>query len=334
MSKNEDLIQFHDLAKNANGGSEQMARRLYERIPRELLEQTQITISRQAAELDPTKTRLTYQADLPGDPNLSYLANGGWKNFHKHIFVSNEQMNNFIRYYNIPYSRCIVIQNGIVPIEAHQKPDDKIRLLYTSTPHRGLGILAAVFDKLSKDRDDLELEVFSSFSLYGWDKRDEDYKEIFDFLKNHPKVVYHGAKPNEEVRDAIKRSHIFAYPSVWPETSCLCLMEAMSGGLLCVHPNFGALYETAANLTNMYQWHEDQAKHAGIFHVMLQNVIDTVKTERVQTSLAIQKSYADNFYNIEEKAKQWEMLIRSLLNAPREIEQNVQSFNTLTGQFS
>jgi hypothetical protein len=79
------------------------------------------------------------------------------------------------------------------------------------------------------------------------------------FFRQHPKIRYHGTQPNAAVREALTRAHVFAYPSVWPETSCLCLIEAMSAGLVCVHSNLGALFETAAHWTQIYPFHEDPA---------------------------------------------------------------------------
>ena len=53
-------------------------------------------------------------------------------------------------------------------------------------------------------------------------------------------------------------------------------MEAMSAGLVCVHSNLGALFETAANWTNMYHVHEESQEHAKLFHAALENAIQTV----------------------------------------------------------
>jgi UDP-glucose:(glucosyl)LPS alpha-1,2-glucosyltransferase len=326
---NEDLIELPEIAKNANGGTEQMLRRIYDRVPRELLEQTQIIPTRIANELDPNKIRIAYIHDLPQDPSVSYLANGGWNKFHKIVFVSNWQMQAFINVYNIPWSKCVVIQNGIVPIESHEKPSDgKIRLIYTSTPHRGLGILANVFAKLCERYDNLELDVFSSFKLYGWEDRDEHFKELFKFLEQHPNIKYHGSTSNEEVREALKRANIFAYPSIWTETSCLCLIEAMSAGLMCVHPNNGALYETASNLTNMYQYDETVERHAQVFYEILSSTIETYNHDEIKSRIEVQKSYTNTFYNIDVKALQWKYLIESLLDAPREIQSSIIEFDT------
>lgn len=325
---NEDLLALTGINDKSNGGTESIMRRIFDRVPRELLEQTQIIPTRLAVGLDETKIRIAYVHDLPGDPSLDYLKNGGWTKFHKIVFVSNWQMQAFISAYKIPWSKCVVIQNGIEPIEDHIKSADTIRLIYTPTPHRGLDILASVFNELSKEFDNIELDVFSSFGLYGWEGRDEQFKGLFEFLNNHPKINYHGTKSNDEVRAALMQSHIFAYPSTWQETSCLCLIEAMSAGLLCVHSNLAALYETAVNLTMMYQFNEDQQKHAGILHNALRGAIVHLRTDGVQQTLGVQKQYVKSFYNINAKAKHWEALISSLLNEPRKIEPAGVTFDT------
>lgn len=307
------------------GGTELMKYGLRDRLPKELLDEVQIIASR-VRELDETKIRILWCHDLPGDPESAHLKDGGWNKFHKIVFVSNWQMQAYINHYNIPWSKCVVLQNTIEPIDLVPKKDDKIKLIYTSTPHRGLDILYAVFDKLCEKYDNIELDVFSSFKLYGWENRDAEFKDLFDALEKHPKINYHGSQPNEVVRQALTQSHIFAYPSTWVETSCLCLIEALSAGLICVHPNLGALYETAANWTFMYQWNEDKNEHAKMFYTILDAVIGDVNSEAMTTRLIGQKGYIDAFYNWEQRSKQWAALIRSLLNEPRGLPKKMFSY--------
>ena len=157
----------------------------------------------------------------------------------------------------VPYSESVVIKNAIDPIEHHEKPKDKINLIYHTTPHRGLDILYAVYEQLAKNRDDIHLDVYSSFNVYGWPQRDVEFKPLFDKLEAHPNITYHGAVPNSEVREALKKAHIFAYPCTWVETSCISAIEAMSAGCAVVCPNLGALPETTSNFGIMYPFDED-----------------------------------------------------------------------------
>lgn len=318
---NADLMEENEVSKNSNGGTELIKRRLYNgEVSRDLLEKFQIVFSRQR-ELNKDKYRIFYAHDLPGDPEASNaLDNEGWKNYHKIVFVSNWQMQEYINFYRIPWSKCVVLQNSIIPIELREKTKEKVKLIYHSTPHRGLDILATVFDNLCKKYENLELDVYSSFNLYGWKDRDNQFAQLFEFLDNHPKINNHGSVSNDEVRNALAESHIFAYPSIWPETSCISLMEAMSAGLLCVHPNYAALYETAANWTVMYNWHEDKYKHAESFYHHLEGAINIIQNEKQHTQIMSQKSYTDLFYNWNMRKYEWINFLNSIVGEPLEIE--------------
>jgi UDP-glucose:(glucosyl)LPS alpha-1,2-glucosyltransferase len=316
-------IQWNDISKNSNGGTEMMLRELEKRVSPDLLGEFQIIPSRLQGELDPTKIRLLWLHDLPSDPESDkLLLNNGWQRFHRLVCVSHWQMNAYHQYYKIPLGKFVVLQNAIEPIPAHEKPTDKIRLVYTSTPHRGLNILSAVFKKLSTEHENLELNVFSSFKLYGWpEENDKPFEALFDDLRGQDNVVYHGSQPNEVVRETLQQSHIFAYPSIWQETSCLCLLEAMSAGLICVHPNYAALPETAGHWNMMYQWHEDINIHATMFYQVLTQAIlmarnDSDANRRHRDSM---RSYTNGFYNWELRKNQWEAFLGGVVGEPREI---------------
>ena len=314
-----------------------MLQRIFHRLPRDLLEQFQIVPTRLTKPLDETRIRVAWIHDLPGDPNCDYLKDKGWNKFHRIVFCSNWQMQNFIGFYGIPWSKCMVMKNAIVPIEAHEKSPkhigsqlDKLNLIYTPTPHRGLILLYQAFDAVVKKYPNLHLDIFSSFKLYGWDDRDKEFEPLYDRCRNHPNITYHGHTSNEEVREALKTAHIFAYPSIWLETSCLCLIEAMSAGCVCVHPNLGGLFETAANFTAMYQFEEDAMTHASRFCQYLEHTIENYS----DMDKKFQKAYIDRFYNVDQRALQWKLWLESLLDEPRVFEKETFTYDTNTRRIS
>ena len=323
-------IVRNETTAKAMGGTELMAYRLASLTP-SILEPFQIIFSR-ARELSKTKLRVLYLHDLVGDPESDkILKNEGWRKFHKLVFVSNWQMQQYINAYGIPWAKCLVMQNAIEPFEPHEKPTDRIRLAYWSTPHRGLNILLPVFDALAKEHDDIELMVCSSFGLYGWEQRDAEFTELLEFARNHERIIYKPTLENAELRKELESCHILAYPSTWPETSCLVLMEAMSAGMLCVHSNYAALPETAANWTTMYQFNEDQNEHAGQLYFHLDHAIKTLRDEATQTRLKVQKTYADVFYNWEIRRNQWEAFLTSdILQEPVEIPEETREFFSIS----
>lgn len=310
-------MQRNELDKNAMGGTELMGAGLEAHVPPAVLADFQIIRSR-VRELDPTKKHVLWLHDLPGDPESEHLRNPASRaRFKKIVMVSDWQMQQYHNYFGIPYSECVVMKNAIVPItpaDKTPKPGDTIRLIYHPTPHRGLEILVPVFEKLCEFHDDIELDVFSSFALYGWEERDAQYASVIQRCKDHPKINYHGSQPNEVLRDALSKAHIFAYPSIWQETSCICAMEAMSAGVLIVAPNYAALPETTAGYAHMYQWHEDMNAHANIFINQLNSAINLWKNKSdiLTGHLAAQKNHADTMYSWDRRGWEWLNLLRNL----------------------
>ena len=233
-------------------------------VDKTLLQNVVIHFSRVRQEnFIPNIPNIFYAHDLIGDPESKVLANGGYKNFSKIVFVSHWQRDQFMLAYGIPYSHCTVIENAIeLEYEYKEKDTSKINFIYHTTPHRGLELLYPIFNELSKEFDNIHLDVFSSFGVYGWSERDAQYESLFKQLKAHPKITYHGAKSNAEVLEALNKSHIFLYPCIWQETSCIAMIEAIKSGCLVVHPNLAALPETAAEATIMYDYTEDRQEHA------------------------------------------------------------------------
>ena len=306
-SKNESSV-------NAKGGSELMMDRLYKELPEDLRDQFQVICSR-VRELE-DKKRILWLHDLWNDPEAAHLKDQESRDrFTKLVFVSNYQFQTYHMALGVPYSESVVIKNAIDPIEHHEKPKDKINLIYHTTPHRGLDILYAVYEQLAKNRDDIHLDVYSSFNVYGWPQRDVEFKHLFDKLEAHPNITYHGAVPNSEVREALKKAHIFAYPCTWVETSCISAIEAMSAGCAVVCPNLGALPETTSNFGIMYPFDEDINVHANRFYHILNNTIDHFWQEGHQQKLKFQKNYTDAFYNWEKRREEWMGLLMGLKEA-------------------
>jgi UDP-glucose:(glucosyl)LPS alpha-1,2-glucosyltransferase len=305
----------NEISVNSKGGTELLRMELEERLPVDLVEEFQI-ISSRVREIQEDKIRIYWLHDLPEDPEASHLKNSDSRDrFHQLVFCSNWQYTRYRDYLGVPHDdKSIVIENGIQPIPLHDKEKNEIRLIYFSTPQRGLELLVPVFEELCKKYDNLVLDVYSSFSIYGWHDADKRFEALFDKCKNHPKINYYGARPYTEVREALKKAHIFAYPSIWAETSCRCLIESMSAELLCVHPNYGALADTSGGLNMMYQWDYRADKHAQIFHATLENAIEIVHSREVEEYTKLTKIYADTRFSWDKLADQWKNLLMSLRN--------------------
>lgn len=314
-------LKRNELTTNSMGGTELMAMRMIKTLDHQLLKHVNIIHSRVRPEyIDKSKKNILVLNDLPDDPESAHLADEKLrKRFDKIVCVSNWQMQYYNMVHGIPYAEMHMLSNGIEPIDVPLKKsfnNNKVKLIYHTTPHRGLEILVPVFEYLAKQDPDIHLDVYSSFSIYGWSERDRAYQELFDKCKQHDQITYHGARPNKEVREALQESHIFAYPSIWPETFCLAAVEAMSAKNFVVCPNYAALPEVTGKWARTYQWSEDKNMHANRFAQELMIAIHLVRSQQdmMHNLLEHQKAYYDNFYNWPGTlTDQWNALLKSLL---------------------
>ena len=297
----------------SNGGTEIQARRLFSELP-DLCEQFDWVLSYPKKPINPKRPTILWMHETPFDRGIQtqFKDPNYWKQFVKIVFVSYWQQQMFHVMYGVPYEISMVVQNAIDPIQIEEKPlGQPIKLIYASTPHRGLDIL---LDVVENDLNDFnwELDVFSSFKLYNRPSNDIQYQKLFDRCDNNDRINYYGNRPNEEVRKAMINSHVLAYPNTYLETSCIVAMEAMSAKNLIVCPQFGALPETTGQFAWTYNMEHDKSRHRYLFSHLLKNVLMTYENIDCQNMIGLQKVYADTFYNWQIRLQLWQQLLEGL----------------------
>jgi glycosyltransferase involved in cell wall biosynthesis len=237
------------------------------------------------------------------------------------IYVSHWQYNKFREVYKIPEYKSFVIKNATHAFEPVNKgpltiTSDKIKLLYTSTPWRGLEILIEAIKILNKTKNDFELDVYSSTKIYG-SKFDESQKNnftvLFDKCKNTKNINYYDYADNNAIRVAVQKAHIFAYPSIWEETSCLAIIEAMSAGCHVVTTNYGALPETCGEFATMIEFDSNGQNLIERYAKTLNLVTDNYKNNLYKNDLKMQIKYYNKNYSWETRIQEW----RNFLNYVR-----------------
>ena len=301
----------------SKGGTEMMADRIQSALEESGHQDKVNIIHSRVRDVDPDKKNVYIVHDTWRDPECGHLKHAeDRKRFDDIIFVSNQQLQSFHLGLNVPYGESMVMKNAIDPVpweDIADKPTDTINLIYHTTPHRGLELLVPAFEHLSEIHPNIHLDVFSSFQIYGWDQRDVPYQHLFNRLRNHPKATYHGYQPNSVVKEALNKAHIFAYPNIWPETSCIAALEAMSAGCEVVCPNFEALAETTAGFASEYQYSEDQQAHLNMFATVLDHSIKNHYSEHTQSKIKTAKTVIDTQYSWGLRNQQWIHYFNSLV---------------------
>ena len=307
----------------AKGGTELMREALMIRLPRAFKRSFRISASRVRDETEDGKKHVLWLHDLPEDTESQHLKlKESRDRFSAFVFVSHYQKRRYERYFGIEFPNAVVLKNAIEPFkhkDVEKSRKGPIRLIYHTTPHRGLSILIPVFMELYKKYSDrIHLDVYSSFGIYGWKSRDEPFEVLFEQCRQHPGCTYHGFVSNDKVRDALRESHIFAYPSIWEETSCIAAIEAMSAGCEIVTPNLGALPETLGEYGMKYDFsRDDMSKNAMEFIQMMDVAIRTYWTpeatrRRREMSLYAAREFGWGFPGWPEgRTEQWIRLLSS-----------------------
>lgn len=184
----------------------------------------------------------------------------------KVIGLTNWHSNHLQKLYNIDKNKMTVIPNGVnldrFPLEKWNHDPNK--LIYSSSPDRGLDQLLSMWPYMKKRYSDLELHIY-----YGWhmiDKIIEHYREMgvnqqsdhlkhfktkimhqIDFLGGEEAGIYQHGRVNQDVlAEAMMGSNIWPYPTTFSETFAITAIEMQAAGVIPVTSNLAALTETVA----------------------------------------------------------------------------------------
>lgn len=262
-----------------------------------------------------TKKNILWQHLNYSDESLAPMRDNSFmKAIDATVYVSHWQLEKFRYLFQVPLHNAYVIRNAIEPIEFKPKSKDgKLKLIYTSTPFRGLSILLDVMENIG--RDDIELDVYSSTKVYGSGYEANYrgmYDELFDRARNTKNVNYMGYADNSDIHKAVQEAHIFAYPSIFEETACLSMIEAGAAGCNLVTTDLGALPETGGMYAKMCTIKSDEKQIAEEYTKLLNHTIDNYWSVENQELIREQSDYFNKYYNWERRAKEWNKLFETL----------------------
>jgi len=303
--------------KDSFGGSENQLRLLLKHLPDESFKDINLILNNAHYDLlEKDKINVLWMHHFV---NQKEAKNLGSKDFINKldwiVYNSNWNLDQHIKYFHVPINKCVVIKNAIEKINFVDKPKDKISLIYHTTPWRGLRILLKVFKNLNLEN--VELNICSSTEIYG-KKFDsvlgKKFEGLFNECKNTKNVNYFGFLKNEKIIEKLKKMHIFAHPSIWPETSCVAAIEAMAAGCEIVTTNLGALNETCSpfgKLINFEKKPEDlEVKYS---EALLKSIKD-FWSDITQERLKLQRETINDKYSWNRRSEEWKKFFDTTRN--------------------
>ncbi len=196
----------------------------------------------------------------------------------------------------------------IEKVRKQAKSKDSNKIIYVSRPERGLDVLLqGIYPKLKYLRPGLKLYV-AGYSLGNFpidDNTKNFYAQIEQLVENTDGVVNLGHLNKEELYKHIAEASVLAYPTNFPEISCLTAMEAQALGTPIITTDNFALSETVQikdwlvpgnNVTQEYQ------------DMFCARVVEYLRTDKRQYRDQTKKAYelVKQKYDIKVVAKEWE----------------------------
>jgi glycosyltransferase involved in cell wall biosynthesis len=168
-------------------------------------------------------------------------------NFDKMICLSEFHKNYVRAKQNVPADKIFLSRNGIdtEKFQSFERKDkDLNKIVWMSSPDRGLEQCILIMDELTKIHCELKLHVYyglDNLYKYGLGAMADKLKQM---IEDRPWVIYHGfteqAKMYEEVSDAV----IWLHPCNFIETFCITALEMLELEIFPVTRKLGALANT------------------------------------------------------------------------------------------
>jgi len=157
----------------------------------------------------------------------------------------------------------------------------------------------------------------TSTKIYGskFEELEKDkFEPLFELCRNTKNVNFKGYTFNGEIRKSLEDTHIYAYPSIFEETSCLAVIEAMSAGCHVVTTNYGALPETCGEFATMIEFDSSATNLIERYAETLNSVLDNYKQNMYKEDLEMQVKYYNKYYSWNTRIQEW----RNFLNYARQ----------------
>jgi glycosyltransferase involved in cell wall biosynthesis len=154
--------------------------------------------------------------------------------------------------------RLFVSSNGIDTLKLcnvlnNQTERKSKRLIYSSSPDRGLELILDNWFRVEERHPDVQLDVYYGFDNLkklssGNDWRSELYVKLLSTAAQYPKTVtLHGRLSQNQLHKEMSKSSIWFYPTNFPETSCITCMEMQALGVYPIVTKFWAVGENTLN---------------------------------------------------------------------------------------
>ncbi len=212
-------------------------------------------------------------------------------------------------------------------------PRNPKRVVYSSSPDRGLTTLLEMWPAILADEPEAELHVY--YGLGGWEASigaNPAYNDSHPFLsatalrrlkhqlRTVPRVTMHGRINQVELAREFLQSGVLAYPSWFSETSMIGAMEAQAAGLYIVTTPIAALNETVGDRGVRVPggWDTNDGATMAERKEFVDAVVKAIRGEGQPRTRSELQDYARENFSLDALAAEWDRELRELVESVEE----------------
>jgi glycosyltransferase involved in cell wall biosynthesis len=151
--------------------------------------------------------------------------------------------------------KIMLTSNGLDPqkFDFKRKEKDPNKIVFMSSPDRGLDRAMLICDELIKTHKDIKLHVYYGLeNLYKYGLKDLATK-LKEMMDARTYVVYHGFTEQSKMYQDVSDAVVLCHPANFIETYCITAIEMLVLGIFPVTRRMGALANTLAEAESKEQ---------------------------------------------------------------------------------
>lgn len=239
------------------------------------------------------------------------------------LALSDWHADNIERVHNVPRSQIVRTRNGIDNTRFSKFRNVKRnprKVVYSSSPDRGLHTLLLVWPKIRAIVPDATLYIYYGFS--NWKKtatssNDTAQLQYINDLEmriqmlSHQGVFFLDRVSQEELAKEFLSAGVWAYPTWFSETSCISAMEAQAAGLRIVTSPIAALKETVGERGKMI----DGDWLSPSYQEKFVKLVVEAMTKEDESDREYLARYAEQNFSWDGVSEQWESMFLEKLDS-------------------
>lgn len=233
--------------------------------------------------------------------------------FHKSLLMMNDNG----EFKKIPDEKIWVSSNGIPDLSEDKSKNKRKnnKLIYASSPDRGLIYLLNNWKRIKKEVPDATLDIYYGFNVFDAIHKNNPermaWKAKIMQLMKQPGISYYGRIGHKELHKKYSEADIWAYPTDFQEISCISAIKAQALGAIPFVTDYAALSETVKGGIKVDVDITDPEDQKEYFDELIKLMKNNEKKEVIRKPM---EKFAKDYFSWSRVAETWSNIFSQKVN--------------------